>query len=114
MSGLSQLESCIQTEVVNDSESLWTSETSDVPQGSLLGPVLFNTFINDVSSEIRFTHSRFGDDTKLNDAVDTPEAGDASSGTKTSLRSGPMGMSLVEGAAAGLGQFPYQCKLHVS
>lgn len=56
------MESCIQTEVVHDSESLYTSEMSRFPQGSILGPKLSNTFISDVGSEIRFTLSKSADD----------------------------------------------------
>lgn len=64
----------VQRVVINGQSSDWTSVTSGVPQGSLLGPLMFVLYINDLPSVcLNSNCSLYADDAKIYKIISTLE-----------------------------------------
>ena len=69
------LEGKKQRVAINSLQSAWSDVISGVPQGSVLGPVLFLIYINDIDFAVDVLVKKFADDTKLYAKVRTePQA----------------------------------------
>ncbi|PJE78229.1 hypothetical protein CI610_02839 [invertebrate metagenome] len=61
-----------QRVVIKGKFSNWSEIKAGVPQGSILGPLLFLLFINDIVKDIRANIKLFADDTSLYVIIDSP------------------------------------------
>ena len=62
-----------QKVVINGTSSDWTPVTSGIPQGSVLGPVLFAIYINDLPDVVQNVAKLFADDTKVYSVVNNED-----------------------------------------
>ncbi len=62
-----------QRVVINGVFSEWAEVTSGVPQGSILGPLLFTIYINDIDTNVKNSILKFADDTKMWGRVSSSE-----------------------------------------
>lgn len=80
------LSSRTQTVVVNSAESKEAPVTSGIPQGSVLGPLLFVLYINDLPSVVMNPIRLFADDTKIFTRSEIDGATDSLQDDLTSLQ----------------------------
>ena len=64
-----------QKVIINGKESTVITINSGVPQGSILGPLFFLIFINDIVLEVGCTIKLFADDTSIYVVIDNPNIG---------------------------------------
>ena len=60
-----------QRVVIRGSKSNWLETYSGVPQGSVIGPLLFLIYVNDLPQEINSKLNMFADDTKMTSIVNS-------------------------------------------
>ena len=60
-----------QRVVMGEGVSFWAWVLSGVPQGSVLGPLLFIIYINDLCEDLHYTGKLYADDTKVISAINT-------------------------------------------
>ena len=67
---ISERKQCV---MIRGEKSQWLNVYSGVPQGSVIGPILFLIYINDLPTGIKSKINIFADDTKMASKVNTVE-----------------------------------------
>ena len=62
-----------QRVIVRGTYSKWTKVTSGVPQGTVLGPIMFLIYINDITNELESPIKLFADDIKVYQVLNNVE-----------------------------------------
>ena len=62
-----------QRVIVDGEPSTWAPVVSGIPQGSVIGPVLFVCYINDLPETILSPCEMFADDTKVHRVINSPD-----------------------------------------
>ena len=69
----SYLQNRKQRVVINGQNSDWKSPLAGVPQGSILGPLLFLIYINDIVDDVESMIYLFADDTSITEPITHPD-----------------------------------------
>ena len=73
-----------------NSYSEWAPVTSGIPQGSVLGPILFVIYINDLPNNLKSECYMFADDAKVFKDISNIEDNKIYKTTYKSLKTGPI------------------------
>ena len=63
-----------QRVLLDGQKSNWSDVTSEIPQGSVLGPILFLIYINDLPEVVKSFIRLFADDTKIYTTLEQEES----------------------------------------